>query len=98
EERRALIAPGVQQANNVWMFQLLEDKGLALEAGQGSFVARQSDRDHLESVLPAVLVVPGAVNRAHGAATEFLLQQEWANLLSDLHGPSPRTRRLLRPW
>ena len=65
--------------------ELLEDVGLALEAGHGSFVAEKSEGDDLECdwMNLAIAIKLGSINGPHCAATEFLLDGETIRTRTD---------------
>src|SRR5262249_3013923 len=86
---------GADVPDDVRMAELFEDLVLALEPRQGLLVARQAERDDLESDDPvrfAIFLKPRPVDRTHGAATEFLLDDEGPDSLFDVHGKDPRGR------
>ena len=77
------------------MVELLEDFGLALEAGDGVGVAVAEAGGHdLDGDDLAGLDVAAAVDGAHGAAAEFLVDGERPQLLPDQH-MHPRLALLL---
>src|SRR5947209_12814366 len=84
-ERSVAQAPGAKQPDNVRVAELLENRRLALEAGQR--VRRDvGARDDLDSDRLAGLVVTRPIHRSHRARADLLLNQERPNLLTGSHG------------
>ena len=77
---------GAEEADDVGMVELLEDVRLALEALGGPAAAgAQAGGHHLDGDELARLGVAAAVDGPHGAAAEFLVDDERPDLLSDEH-------------
>src|SRR5262249_3146866 len=86
---RAVVLVGVEQANDIGMVELLEDVHLAAKAVDGLLVLGGAGEHDLDGNTLAGLVVDAAINPAHGAGAQFLLDGDGAELVSWLHGVRP---------
>ena len=84
-ERGLPIAAGGVKANDVRMVQGLEDRGFALEAGEGRRVGVEPRRDDLDGDFLAGLRVAGLVDGAHRAGADFFVDGERPKFLPDQH-------------
>ena len=93
EITHALILAGAVEADDVGMIHLLENGDLTLETIEGDGIGRADAGGHdLDGHELSALGVAAAINGPHGAGTEFHVDREWTELLSDQHNPSGENR------